>query len=125
MRASLRRAAAAVANGCAQLAAGLPIFLVAYRRVGKVRWEAAALARAAVASAGAGVAAWACVRLLGGAAGVVLGLGAEGLALLVLGSLLRILPPEDAVWLDEAVGSRFGGLLGRTLRLWGGVPLAQ
>jgi len=116
---------AAVANGCAQLAAGLPIFLVAYRRVGKVRWEAAALARAAVASAGAGVAAWACVRLLGGAAGVVLGLGAEGLALLVLGSLLRILPPEDAVWLDEAVGSRFGGLLGRTLRLWGGVPLAQ
>jgi O-antigen/teichoic acid export membrane protein len=113
---------AAVANGCAQLAAGLPILVVARRRVGTVTWETATLARAALASAGAGGAAWGCVRLLGGPAGILLGLGAEALALVALGALLRILPAEDAAWLDDAVGMRFGGLLGRTARLWAAAP---
>jgi O-antigen/teichoic acid export membrane protein len=116
---------AAIANACAQLAAGLPIVAVTRRRVGTIRWETAALVRAAVASAGAGSAAWGCVRLLGGPLGVLVGLLAAALALVVLGALLRILPAEDAVWLDEAVGPRFGGLLGRTFRLWGGISLAQ
>jgi O-antigen/teichoic acid export membrane protein len=115
---------AAVANACAQLAAGLPLLVVARRRIGGVRWEATTLARAAVASAGAGVVAWACVRFVGGAGGVLLGVAAGAAALLVLGALIRILPAEDAVWLDEAVGSRFGGRLGRMFRLWGGVPVA-
>jgi len=115
---------AAVANACAQLSAGLPILLLARRRVGTVRWEAASLARAAVASAGAGAVSWAFVAVLGGAAGVVVGLAAGALALLLLGGLLRILPAEDALWLDEALGPRFRGLLGRTFRLWGGLPAA-
>lgn len=114
---------AAVANACAQLAAGLPILLVAARRVGAIRWEAAVLLRAALASAGAGAAAWGCVRLIGGAAGVLSGLAVGGVALVVLGALLRILPEDDAAWLDGAVGSRFGGLLGRAVRRWGGLPL--
>jgi O-antigen/teichoic acid export membrane protein len=116
---------AAVANGCAQLAAGLPLLAVVRRRVGIVEWQGARLARAALASAGAGGAAWICVRLLGGPLGILVGLAAEGLVLVVLGALLRILPADDAVWLDGAVGARFGGLLGRTFRLWGGVPAAQ
>ena len=116
---------AAVANGCAQLAAGLPLLAVVRRRVGIVEWQGARLARAALASAGAGGAAWICVRLLGGPLGILVGLAAEGLVLVVLGALLRILPADDAVWLDGAVGTRFGGLLGRTFRLWGGVPAAQ
>jgi O-antigen/teichoic acid export membrane protein len=116
---------AAVANGCAQLAAGLPILAVARRRVGAIPWAAPALARAALASAGAGAAAWACVRLLGGAPGVIAGLAVEAVALVVLGAVLRILPAEDAVWLDEAVGARLGGLVGHVFRLWGGMPAAQ
>ena len=112
---------AAVANGCAQLAAGLPILVVARRRVGTVRWEAATLSRAAVASVGAGATAWGFVQLLGGPAGILTGLVAGAAALVVLGALLRILPAEDAAWLDEAVGARVGGLLGRTVRLCGGV----
>lgn len=116
---------AAVANGCAQLTAGLPLLAVARRRVGAIRWEAPALARAALASAGAGCAAWGCVQLLGGAPGVIAGLAAEAAALVVLGAVLRILPAEDAVWLDEAVGPRLGGLAGRVFRVWGGRPAAQ
>ena len=113
---------AAVANGCAQLAAGLPILAVARHRVGTIRWETAALARTALASACGGLLAWTCVRLVGGAAGVLAGLCAEGIALLTLGSLLRMLPAEDAAWLDEAIGARLGGLAGRTFRLLGGLP---
>ena len=58
------------------------------------------------------------MRAVGGPAGILAGLAAEALALVVLGGLLRILPGEDAVWLDHAVGMRFGGLLGRMFRLW-------
>ena len=112
---------AAVANGCAQLAAGLPIVLVVRRRVGSVPWRLATLARAALASAAAGAAAWGCVHALGGLLGILVGLAAGTAVLVVLGALLRILPADDAVWLDRAVGPRFGGLIGRTVRLWGGV----
>jgi hypothetical protein len=42
-------------------------------------------------------------------------------AFVVLGAALRVLAPDDAAWLDEAVGARVGGLLGRTVRLCGGV----
>ncbi len=116
---------AAVANGCAQLAAGLPILVVTRRRVGSIPWQAGALSRAALASAAAGGAAWACVRLLGGPGGILAGLAAVALALILLGTPLRILSADDALWLDKAVGPRLGGRVGRTVRRWGGVPLAQ
>jgi O-antigen/teichoic acid export membrane protein len=111
---------AAVANDCAQLAAGLPILAYARSRVGGVFLETPVLVRAAAASTGAGGAAWGCVLLVPGAGGVVLGLAVGTLLFAALGGLLRILPVEDAVWLDEAIGSRLGGLLGRTFRLWAG-----
>ncbi len=115
---------AAVANVCAQLAAGLPILAYARLHLGSIRWEATALARAALTSAAAGAAAWGCVRLLHGAAGIALGLAVGTVAFVALAALLRILPADDAAWLDEAVGSRLGGLLGRTFRLWGQLPAA-
>ena len=51
--------------------------------------------------------AWAGVRLLGGPAGLVVGLLSGAVVFLALGALLRILPADDARWLDESVGGRY------------------
>ena len=115
---------AAIANVCAQLAAGLPILVYTRGQVGGIRWDAGALARATLASALAGGAAWGLVSLLGGAVGVVIGLAAGAVVMAVLGALLRILPADDAHWLADAAGAKFGGLLGRGIRRWGGEPTA-
>ncbi|MGB2874478.1 MAG: polysaccharide biosynthesis C-terminal domain-containing protein [Gaiellaceae bacterium] len=113
---------AAIANVSAQLAAGLPVLAYTRSQIGGVRWEAGALARTATASALAGAVAWAGVLLLGGAGGLLLGLLAGAVAFTALGALLRILPADDARWLDDAVGRRLGGVLGRTVRLWSRLP---
>jgi hypothetical protein len=73
---------------------------------GGVRWEASALVRAAVASAGAGAVAWGVLDLVGGAAGVVAGLLAGLAAFAALAVALRVLSADDARWLAESFGGR-------------------
>ena len=71
-----------------------------------VRWEASALLRATLASAGAGAAAWGVLDLLGGAAGVVAGLLVGLASFAALAVALRVLAADDARWLEESFGGR-------------------
>jgi hypothetical protein len=75
--------------------------------VGRIHWEARPLLRTAIVSILSGGVAWAGVRLLDGPAGLVVGLLAGSVVFLALGALLRILPADDAHWLDQSVGGRF------------------
>jgi hypothetical protein len=73
-----------------------------------VAWSPGALSRTIAASIGAGLAAWAPAAALGGVGGLVLGLATGAFAFTVLAAALRILPADDARWLDEAAGGRLG-----------------
>jgi len=109
---------AAIANASAQLTAGIPVIVIAWRVIGTVRWEPSTAARVAVASAGGGTAAWLCVEVLGGVAGVAVG-AAVGIAVFsLLAAVLRIVSADDADWLDHALGRMLGGSVGWLIRLW-------
>lgn len=108
---------AALANAGGQLVSGLPILVYAIRRIGVRRWEPVALARTALASAGAGIAGWLVQHWLGGVAGLVIGLAVAAALFGLLSVALRILATTDAIWLDEMLGRLFGGRLGRLIRL--------
>jgi O-antigen/teichoic acid export membrane protein len=108
---------AAFANCGGQLAAGLPVLVYAWRRIGVTRWEPGALARTAVASIGAGLTGWLVQRWLGGAPGVLLGLAAASVAFAALAAKLRILITEDAMWLEDSLGRPLGGRVGRAIRM--------
>jgi O-antigen/teichoic acid export membrane protein len=99
---------AAVANGCAQGATALATIAYGTRLAGPMRWEAAALLRAVIASAAAGAVAWAALDVIGGAAGVVAGVAAGAAAFVVLAALLRVLSSDDAGWLERSFGGRIG-----------------
>jgi Na+-driven multidrug efflux pump len=111
---------AAIANSTAQVIAGIPVLIYMARHLEGVHWRAQALARNIVAAAASGLIAWGFVRLVSGAGGLVAGLAAGTLAFAALGHALRVLPAEDAVWLEEAVGARAGGKVGRAVRFFGG-----
>ena len=78
------------------------------RLAGPVRWEAAALVRAAVASAAAGAVAWGALALVGGAAGVLAGVAAGVALFTALAAGLRIVSRDDAGWLERSFGGRIG-----------------
>jgi O-antigen/teichoic acid export membrane protein len=101
-------AGAALANGGAQLVAGVPLIVWSNRLLGPFRWEWAALGRAVVVGAGAAAAAWAAAWGLGGVAGLCAGALVGIGSFLVLAMVLRILPQDDAQWLEEALGARLG-----------------
>jgi O-antigen/teichoic acid export membrane protein len=103
---------AAVANSCAQGATAVATIAYGTRLAGPVDWRAAALARAVAASVAAGAAAWGALALVGGAPGVVLGVAAGTAAFAACALVLRILPAEDALWVERS----FGGLLGAVAR---------
>ncbi|MFN2616186.1 MAG: lipopolysaccharide biosynthesis protein [Thermoleophilaceae bacterium] len=113
---------AAIANALAQATASLAILAFGIGLVGRLRWEAAALLRTAVASAAAGAVSWAVVSGLGDTAGVPLGLLAGALVFAALAALLRILPAEDGLWLQELAGGRLGGRLRPAFRLCTALP---
>jgi O-antigen/teichoic acid export membrane protein len=109
---------AAVANGGAQLAAAIPVLVYGARTLGGIRLQPAFLLRTIPATAGAGLVAWAADKAIGGGFGGVAAGTAAGLAALAgLSVLLRILPAEDAAWIDGLVGARLGGSVGRACRL--------
>ena len=97
---------AAIANSCAQGATAAVTLAYGVKLMGGVRWEGAALLRAAIASAGAGAAAWGVLDLVGGAAGVVAGLLAGLAAFAALAVALRVLSADDSRWLAESFGGR-------------------
>jgi O-antigen/teichoic acid export membrane protein len=97
---------AAIANSCAQGATAAVMLAYGVKLAGGVRWEAPALVRATVASAGAGAVAWGVLDLVGGAAGVVAGLVAGLAAFAALAVALRVLAADDARWLAESFGGR-------------------
>jgi O-antigen/teichoic acid export membrane protein len=99
---------AAFANIGGQLTAGLPVLVYAIRLLQPVAWSPGALSRTIVASVGGGLAAWAPAAALGGVGGLALGLAAGACAFAGLAAALRILPADDARWLDEAAGGRLG-----------------
>jgi O-antigen/teichoic acid export membrane protein len=110
---------AAIANASAQAVAGLPVLVYMARHLDGVDWRMRALVRNVLAAGGAGLVAWGLVRLIGGAGGLFAGLGAGAVAFAALGRVLRVLPGDDAAWLDEAVGARAGGRVGRVVRFFG------
>jgi O-antigen/teichoic acid export membrane protein len=107
---------AAVANACAQTATALAAVVVGARLTAPVRWEARTLAHAALASAAAGTAAFGAVASLQGVPGVVAGILAGAGAFITCARLLRILPADDAAWIDASFGALAGGSLGRAVR---------
>jgi hypothetical protein len=56
--------------------------------------------------------------LVGVAAGVLTSIAVFG----VLAAVLRVVPADDAVWLDQSFGRRLGGVVGRLVRLWSARP---
>ena len=103
---------AAIANVGGQVALAVPLLIASIRATGRPRLEVGALVRAVIAAALAGLAALGATTL-GGVAGVVAGTLVFALVFGALAWALRILPSDDARWLDDAIGARFGGWLGR------------
>ncbi len=107
---------AAVASSTAQVVGAMLVLVFTARIVRGVSWSPAAALRSAIAAAGTGLAAWGALHLGGGAGGLALGLVAGTAAFAALAVLLRVLPAEDASWLEEAAGDRLGGLIGLAAR---------
>lgn len=108
---------AALANSAAQLAGAIPIVVYTARQVGSVTWEAGALVRAALASAGAGGLAWAGLNAIGGPVGLVVAAMVAGVAFAGLAVVLRIIPAGDATWLADLGSRRLGPWFARACRL--------
>jgi O-antigen/teichoic acid export membrane protein len=111
---------AAIANGAAQVAVGFPVIVYARLIVGRLDWRPASTLRLVFCSGLAGLAAWACVRLLGDTYGLGAGFAAGFLVFVTVASVARILPHDDARWLEEALGRGLQGVPGRLVRLWAG-----
>jgi O-antigen/teichoic acid export membrane protein len=109
---------AALASGTAQMIIALPMVIYVSKTLGRVGWESAAIARTAVAAALAGLAAWACVSIVGSVAGVAIGVIVGPCTFFLLAGPFRILLRSDADWLNETVGNLLGGLPGRVIRYW-------
>jgi O-antigen/teichoic acid export membrane protein len=95
---------AAIANVGAQGAAAVLIVAGAVRHMGGIEWHARILVRTAVAAACAGLAAFAPQLVLDDPLALGVGCATGAVALLLAGSMLRILERDDADWLTSAGG---------------------
>jgi O-antigen/teichoic acid export membrane protein len=107
---------AAIANASAQGATAAVAVAYGMRLTAPVRLEATTLARAAIVAAVAGATAWGSLAALGGAPGVVAGVLAGLAAFLACARLLRILPHDDAAWIEASFGRLLGGRIGGAVR---------
>jgi O-antigen/teichoic acid export membrane protein len=110
---------AAIASAIAQVTAALPPIVFAHRFVRGVRWPADFLIRLALATSVGGGAALGCVIAIGGVLGVVTGAIAGVTGFAAIAAATRLLPPDDAVWLDSTIGGLAGGRVGRLVRSCG------
>ena len=106
---------AAIASVAAQLLYSVAVMIYARRLVGGERLNPA-LIRVLGASVGAGLAAWTCVDAVGLEAGVPLALAVFVLVFSALAIVLKIIPSEDADWLEHTVAGRFGPRAARACR---------
>ncbi|MBK9179268.1 MAG: polysaccharide biosynthesis C-terminal domain-containing protein [Acidimicrobiales bacterium] len=111
---------AALANGLAQVVASLPLLVYAARKVGGVRLHWSHLARAALASVACGLVAWGALGPAVDVVGRILGLGvalaAGVLAFWVVAAIVKVLHRDDAAWLTDSVGERFGPVMAAACR---------
>jgi O-antigen/teichoic acid export membrane protein len=108
---------AALANAGGQVAAGVPVIVAARQTFGEIDWAPGALLRTAVASVFAGLVALGTVLAIGGVAGLLAGLAAGVAAFGAGAATLKILPADDARWLDDEIGHLAGGWVGRAALL--------
>lgn len=104
---SLDARGAAIANAAGQGIYALVVLVAATKLAGPVEWRARALLRNATASGAAGVAGWAVLRALDGFSGLAAAAAAVIVAYGALAIVLRVLPAEDAAWLEQTLGGRF------------------
>ena len=104
---SLDASGAAIANAAGQGIYALVVLVAAGRLAGPVEWRASALARNAVAAGVAGTLGWAVLNGLDGFTGLVAAGAALTCAYGALAVLLRVLPAQDAAWLEQTLGGRF------------------
>lgn len=109
---------AAIANVGGQGSYALLMLFFASRLASPVDWRPWATIRGAAASALAGLAAWAALTALHGVAGLCAGAAVAIAGFVLLGALLRILPADDASWIDASFGTKLFGSVGRLARLW-------
>jgi O-antigen/teichoic acid export membrane protein len=102
---SLDANGAAIANAAGQGMYAV-VVLVAGARIVKVRWRPWALVRNAAAATASGLAGWAVLQQLDGFTGLMAAAGAVTAVYALLAIVLRVLPRDDADWLEEAVGGR-------------------
>jgi O-antigen/teichoic acid export membrane protein len=107
---------AAVANSSAQLIGAVPIIIYANRTIGWAEWHFFAIVRSAAAAVASGGAALLVLSFLPGLPGLILGTLAGSVSFVLLAALLRILPGEDAIWLEQTIGGSVGGAVGRAVR---------
>jgi O-antigen/teichoic acid export membrane protein len=101
------------------------VLVFAARLVRPVDWRPWAIMRGLLAAAWAGLAAWGGLEVLGNEAGLIVGLAAAVVVFGALATAFRIIPADDARWLEESFGSRLGGAVGWLVRLWSARPAAQ
>jgi hypothetical protein len=76
------------------------------------------LARTTVASAVAGAAALGVVRVVSGIPGLLAGAVAGIAVFIASAGVIKILPPDDARWVDGTLGGLLGGRVGVLVRLF-------
>jgi O-antigen/teichoic acid export membrane protein len=106
----------AVANASSQVVAALLLVVYAHRLVGRPRWDALSLSRIGVASAAAGLVALVAVLSLSTLWGFVVGAAVFTAVIAGLGIVLRVIPADDAQWLEHSIGTRFRGKGARVVR---------
>jgi O-antigen/teichoic acid export membrane protein len=109
---------AALGNAGGQLATTLPIIVYAVLRSRPIEWEGGALIRASLAATACGVAARATVIEVGGALGAAAAVVVGVVIFALAAAVLRILPTQDAEWLQEIAGGRAGRLVGIVCKTW-------
>jgi O-antigen/teichoic acid export membrane protein len=115
---SLDAVGAAIANAAGQATFAGILLVFSARLLGRPDWRPFTTLRRLVSAAGAGAAGWLCVHLLGDVGGLLAGLPAA-VAMFGLSAWgLRIVPADDARWVEEALGSKLFGAVGRLARLW-------
>ena len=104
---SLDASGAAIANAAGGAVYSLVVLAASQRIAAPVTWRVGALVRNVVAAAAGGLAAWGLLEWLGGVAGLVAGAVAMTAVYGLLAVLLRVLPGDDAAWLEETVPQPF------------------
>lgn len=115
---------AALATTSAQITVIVPVTAYTVRLTGGLRLHVGCVLRTAAAAAAGGLLAWGTVEAIDGALGLIVATAGGAVIFSLAAAALRILPDEDARWIDSVAGDRFGGAIGRACRALSRDPLA-